>query len=194
MADKETTIDKVDKVFTKGCGMYSFVTRLILFLCFCSILGCIGTLIYNSSADYKGKTTAHINYAKCNTNIVHEGSRTKTKYDCDLNLSYNVNNIDYSGNLSTSSDKYYANNTKVNINYDLNNPKLFQIKEKISSKTISIILIVIAGLCLISSIVHVALYFTSEWYEHSLCADLLSSRTYNSYDYGYRRPSLISIF
>jgi hypothetical protein len=193
MADKESTVDKANKLFTKGCGMYSFFTRLILCIVFTCILTCIGVFIYQSSNDYKGRTMAKINKATCDSVVVRDGSRTKRNYNCELNLSYKVKDKEYTQDLTSSSSKFYREGTDVEIDYNTLNPELIKIHEFGQNKLMGIGSITVAGLCLLSSIIHTALYFTSEWYEHSLCADLLSPR-YNSYGYNYGRSSLISIF
>ena len=179
----------VKSILTKGCGLYSFFQGFCSSLCCFIIATCIGILIYKSNTKYTGKTVANINSSKCNSKIVYENNRNNIYYDCDLNLKYNVNNKDYSGNLHTSTQTNYDTKTNIAIDYVPNNPQLIQLHQYLSTKTSAIILFIVAGLCLICMITHTGMYLSNDWYKQKLCADLFN----RSYSYSYSQP-LITLF
>ena len=180
----------VKGVLTEGCGLYSFFQGLCVSLCCFLIVTCIGVLLYKSNTNYTGKTSANINTSHCNSRVVYQNNRNNVYYDCDIDLSYKVNNKDYSGNLHTSTETNYDVRRKVDIDYVPSNPQLIQLHQVFSNKVIAIILFIVAGLCLICMMSHTGMYLTNDWYKQKLCADLFRSNNYNS---SYNR-SLISIF
>ena len=74
------------------------------------------------------------------------------------------------------------NNNPLIILNEKNKPTF--ISKLIMAFIIAIILFVIAGLCLISSITHTAMYASSDWYKKKLCADLFRS-SYTTPYYGH---------
>ena len=136
---------------------------------------------YKQKSNYTGKTNATINSSHCNPKLVYENNRNNTYYDCDLNLTYKVSDKDYSGNLHTLTQTNYETTNNVDIDYEPSNPHSIQLHQIFKNKTISIILLVIACLCLISTIVHTRMYFNNDWYRKKLCVDLLNETVQSQY-------------
>ncbi len=96
----------------------SIVIAVILIICAFSV----------GSKPQKPFVKAYITSAKCDTNLRTINNRIETKYYCTLNLTYNVNNIEYLGEIMTESTTIYNPNTYIEIEYDELNPKIINIK------------------------------------------------------------------
>ena len=172
---------RTKSILTDSCSIYSFIKSLCVFVCCFVILTCVGVFLYKQKSNYTGKTNATINSSHCNPKLVYENNRNNTYYDCDLNLTYKVSDKDYSGNLHTLTQTNYETTNNVDIDYEPSNPHSIQLHQIFKNKTISIILLVIACLCLISTIVHTGMYFNNDWYRKKLCVDLLNETVQSQY-------------
>ena len=167
---KEGFLEKVDK---SGCGTFQFTMKLISSIISFIIFCIVAIVVFRLKTNKTAKTNGTITNASCSSRLTStEKNTTQLIYDCNLDVNYNVNNIDYSGNLTTSESTQYTSGTNINLEYDPSNPKDFQKASPIKSKTVSYILFCIASLILICMIVHIVLYKKSIWYQRYLCVEL----------------------
>lgn len=99
--------------------------------------------INNSNKTPKPYTKAFILKSYCDTYNTGGRNNNNVNYSCTLSVKYTVNNIEYIKDIITDSNKPYSPNQIIEIEYNLNDPNIINVKG-LDDKTQSYISIVLA--------------------------------------------------
>lgn len=146
----------------EGASAYARFKGIMYCICGTMCICCIYIVAYNM---YKSS----ISYSPIISSIITNADCTKVKdpngvitYNCNLEVKYTINNINYSGKIVTNGIKSYNVNDKLNIKYNLSNFTDIVLSNNISISYISYGLCC-CGLCsCILLYAYVYLLFTSK--------------------------------
>ncbi len=134
-------------------------------LCVISII-VIAVYFFKKDESNLVDVTANITKATCIE--FNDTTKKKTTYNCTLDITYNIQDIQGGGNKEVSAilntyDVSYSQGGKINITYDKNDPT-HPIKKVIRLKWVGIGLSIIACLCVVSIIIDLYLVNKSPLY------------------------------
>lgn len=153
----------VEKNIYTGMATYGRVRSIIGFIVgfiIAIIIFIVGIFLIKSKDKYTKNTIATIKKAKCEKTVIIKNRKSRTKYDCMLDIKYTINNKDYENTLNVTNDHPYSENGTIEIQYNETDP--LQIRQKsiplkyVGSGSLSsaILLIIVVSL---------SLYFTLKY-------------------------------
>lgn len=98
------------------------------------------------------------------------GNVISTTYNCNLEVSYNVNNTEYVTNLLTT-DKSYSVNDMITLLVKNDDPTKVYYYNQVTQTGTGGYGLLVCGACLLClCIIHTILYYSASWYRMIICA------------------------
>ena len=169
-------LDKCGKILGWGCAIVCVIVIAILIYMAVKTSKEV-TNAYDNSVSVAATVTQVVNNV-CNVSQVTNrkrgmiGSRTYTTnniYDCNLMVSYTVNNKEFTNSLHTN-DVNYKVGDKVNILVKQNDPMTINYSDDINKKNSSYKVYMGTAICLaVLTVIHIVLMKKSETYRGIVC-------------------------
>ncbi len=105
---------------TATIGRAKSITNVVIGTIIGIVMIVIGIYLITKTQNNLVDSTAIVSTSTC-TLVTNNKSTT---HNCTLGIKYNVNNQQYSGNISTNDSQPHAENSTVDITYDNTNPNL----------------------------------------------------------------------
>ena len=106
----------------------------------------VGIYLITQNQNNTANVTGTVTGGQCS---MVRGTKGSISYNCNLTVTYTVNNVVYTQPVSGSTTQQYVIGNTVNLSYNVNKPSVVQFKSAVSAHTAGYILIAVGVCCLL---------------------------------------------